>query len=612
MSLRSQISLVLFGLLVLSVGATGLILIADSSGFIRVELDDKHRLIVENRAFALRHNLLILEDELEALAARPELDLIDSHPTHVSQVLVEAVQNPDLYNNAVMLIGKSGACLWTLPNQADCTGRNYADEPWFHDARDGGQVQHHIVATDTPMVDRRHKINIIQPIRRQERFLGVLVGVIALGEDQLVTPVLRDNLPPYTEAILVDRHKRILYAPGRAALSDGWGDAAAQLEKGQSGTLHAGGIEHEALLAFAPVGADTPYGVVFRWPWQKLIVGLKRQMLKLALILVAGTALAGALGLWLSSYLTRPLAMLGLTARSVAAGEWRSLEPLARDDSVDEIGDLIRAFRHMADAIKRRDEELVTAAEELEERVRDRTRELAHAQEALINAERFSAMGKAAAAIAHELRNSMGGLGMAVELILADPARAMRTGRLRQQVLVEIERLRGMIESLLSFARHPQLLRADQDLRALIERAIDMNGDLAQDRGVTVTLDAPASVPLFCDGPKVQSAVMNLIRNAIEVGHAVRVTLRAADRPRRAILTVEDDGPGLSHEACGHLFEPFFTTKTNGTGLGLPTAKRFIEAHGGSIEVSRSAELQGARFVLTLPDAPRLAEENAA
>jgi signal transduction histidine kinase len=609
-SLRSQISLVLFGLLVLSVGATGLILIADSSGFIRVELDDKHRLIVENRAFALRHNLLILEEELEALAGRPELDYIDSHPTGASQALVEAVQNPDLYNNAVMLIGKIGTCLWSLPNQAECTGKNYADEPWFHVAREGGEVQHHIVETDTPMVDRRHKINIIQPIKRQDRFLGVLVGVIALGEDQLVTPVLRDNLPPYTEAILVDKQKRILYAPGRAALHEGWNEATQRLEKGQSGTLHTGGVERESLLAFAPVGADTPYGIVFRWPWPRLIVGLKRQMLKLALILIAGTALAGALGLWLSSYLTRPLTMLGLTARSVAAGQWNALTVLSRDDSVDEIGDLIRAFRHMASAIKRRDEELVTAAEELEMRVLERTKELAQAQEALINAERFSAMGKAAAAIAHELRNSMGGLGMAVELILADSPRAPRKERLRQQVLVEIDRLRSMIESLLSFARHPQLARAPQDLRALVERAIDMNGDLAQDRDVEVTLDAPTAVSHYCDGPKVQSAMINLIRNAIEVGRKVRVSLRGGGG--RAILEIEDDGPGLSDEARRHLFEPFFTTKPNGTGLGLPTAKRFIDAHGGAIEVGRAEELRGARFVITLPDAPGVSKENAA
>ena len=596
-SLRSQISLVLFGLLVLAVGVTGLILIADSSGFVRVELDDKHRLLVENRAFALRHNLLVLEEELESLAGRPELDHIDNLPTPATQVLVEAVQNPDLYNNAVMLISRSGDCLWSVPQQEGCPGRNHAAEPWFAAARGAKEVQHHIVETDSPMGDKRHKINIIQPIKRQDRFVGLLVGVVALGEDQLVTPLLRDNLPPHTEAIFVDREKRVLYPPGRAALERGFVEAAARIEKG-AGTLHVESEEGEALFAFAPVGADSPYGVVFRWPWFELIRGLQRQMLKLVLILAAGTVLAGGLGLWLSSYLTRPLSILSATAKNLAAGKWSDLSALSRDDEVDEIGDLMRAFRNMAGAIKRRDEELVKAAEELEARVELRTRELAQAQEALLIAERFSAMGKASAAIAHELRNSMGGLGMAVELILSDPARA-RSEKLRQQVLSEIDRLRGMIEALLTFARNPQLTRTPQDLRALVERAIDMNTDLASDRGVTIDLVAPSPLPVICDGPKVQSALTNLLRNAIEAGRRVRIELRRQDA--QAIVEVEDDGAGLSDEAAGHLFEPFFTTKTNGTGLGLPTAKRFIDAHGGALAAGRSQRLGGAYFTIMIP-----------
>jgi signal transduction histidine kinase len=75
-----------------------------------------------------------------------------------------------------------------------------------------------------------------------------------------------------------------------------------------------------------------------------------------------------------------------------------------------------------------------------------------------------------------------------------------------------------------------------------------------------------------------------------------------------AIIEVADDGPGLSAEARAHLFEPFFTTKPNGTGLGLPTSRRFIEAHGGRIEAERSPELGGALFRVRLPldaaDAP--------
>jgi signal transduction histidine kinase len=67
------------------------------------------------------------------------------------------------------------------------------------------------------------------------------------------------------------------------------------------------------------------------------------------------------------------------------------------------------------------------------------------------------------------------------------------------------------------------------------------------------------------------------------------------------VIEVADDGPGLSAEARDHLFEPFFTTKPKGTGLGLPTSRRFIEAHGGTIEAGASDSLGGALFRLRLP-----------
>jgi signal transduction histidine kinase len=93
--------------------------------------------------------------------------------------------------------------------------------------------------------------------------------------------------------------------------------------------------------------------------------------------------------------------------------------------------------------------------------------------------------------------------------------------------------------------------------------------------------------------------IVNLIKNAIEAGKRVEVALRASET--EAIIEVSDDGPGLSTEARAHLFEPFFTTKPNGTGLGLPTSRRFIEAHGGIIEAARSAAMGGALFRLRLP-----------
>src|SRR5207344_899314 len=95
--------------------------------------------------------------------------------------------------------------------------------------------------------------------------------------------------------------------------------------------------------------------------------------------------------------------------------------------------------------------------------------------------------------------------------------------------------------------------------------------------------------------------MVNLIKNAVEAGRAVTVAVAAQDG--EATIEIGDDGPGLSAEARAHLFEPFFTTKPNGTGLGLPTSRRFVEAHGGTIEVATSA-LGGALFRVRLPLEP--------
>jgi signal transduction histidine kinase len=91
---------------------------------------------------------------------------------------------------------------------------------------------------------------------------------------------------------------------------------------------------------------------------------------------------------------------------------------------------------------------------------------------------------------------------------------------------------------------------------------------------------------------------MNLVKNAVEAGKHVRVRARTEDGI--AYVEIDDDGPGLTEDAKKHLYEPFFTTKPNGTGLGLPTSQRFVEAHGGKIHTGRG-DLGGARFRVELP-----------
>jgi signal transduction histidine kinase len=188
---------------------------------------------------------------------------------------------------------------------------------------------------------------------------------------------------------------------------------------------------------------------------------------------------------------------------------------------------------------------------------------------------------------------------MAVELIVQEPTNQPRVARLHPQVTREIARLRDVVDSLLSFSRSPRIERAPADLSGVVHGARDLLDDLVTERGARVEVDTPPSLPAVCDAHKVQGVVVNLVKNAVEAGKTVRV--RAVASGSDAVVEVEDDGPGLSEAALQHLFEPFFTTKPNGTGLGLPTSRRYVEAHGGTIEVSTSRALGGALFRVVLP-----------
>jgi signal transduction histidine kinase len=600
LTLRTELSLVLSTLLVLAIGLAGGTAIYQSASSMRRELTTEYQLFAENRAFALRDNFEILEDELKRLALLPQVDFGDGNSLPEQQLLLGAHENSVLYNTAVLLLSEEGLCLRSVPDRPQFRGQSFGDRAWFKTARTGPYAPV-FRASDEPDIGRT--IKIIQPIHRNHKFVGALVGMIALGEANLITPALHDNLPRDTDGMLVDQAGQIVFPSGRALSAPGsdWERAIRAASSGGSGTLtgYAGG--RESLFAYSPVRAATNFAVVFSWPWSTLNTNLRQQAWTLVGILLFGLALAVIASLVLAAYLTRPLQALGDSAIRIARGEHVSSVRPPFPGRAREVLALVAAFEHMETSIRQRDQELREAAGLLEDRVRDRTQKLVATQRALVEAERFAAMGKTSAAIAHELKNTLNGLGMAVELILQDPANLARVTRLRAQVVDEIARLRDVVDSLLSFSRSPRIDLARADLTPVVGKARDLLADLIVDRGATVTVDVPPELPVRCDGHKIQGVLVNLLKNAVEAGTAVHVS--AAARGDELVLEVADNGPGLSREVREHLFEPFFTTKPNGTGLGLATCFRYVQAHGGSIEAGTAPELGGALFRVRLPGA---------
>ena len=238
-------------------------------------------------------------------------------------------------------------------------------------------------------------------------------------------------------------------------------------------------------------------------------------------------------------------------------------------------------------------------------------------QRELISSERMAALGAMAGMLAHDFRNPMTVVRGHAEMLLEDGLR-LETVRSQAELIVRmVDRLDRMTAEILDFARAGgRVVRRRLPLRQFF-------GDLADDLekelpGVSIvrTLDLPEEAAGALDEDKIRRAIGNLTSNARDVmgGRgvvhlAVRLAPPAEEgAPERLLIEVADEGPGVPPEIRATLFEPFVTArKKGGTGLGLAVARRFVEDHGGTIELVADPPAggpTGARFRLLLPLVP--------
>jgi|GEM_PF-963420 len=637
MKLRPRIALVSCLVALTSVGVTGALLIRQSSAFSQEQLLQRQTLLVQNRAFALADSLDVASRELLRLSRMAEVDLTDNDLRPEAALLAHAHRNSTLFNIGLQIEDASGRCVWSEPASNLCPGRSYADEPWFIAGRraTGPVVMNEKSGAESTV------INLVVPIGGKPGAAdGVLRGIIDVRNDRIISPAMTESLPPSTEAALMGQGGLVYSStsPGRFERGSSWAPlAATPLQSSGSFLADVGGERY--LYAHAPIG-HAEFGLAFRWPYRALDVGLERQLRLLLEILGLGGLLTVLLGFASARFLTRPIEELLRVVRGLAAaresGQQRALEgppgaaagrqavpapdlSLEASKRTDELGELARAFAELqarlrtGDELHRQDVESIRGlASSLEERVRARTAELESAQGSLVAQERLAAMGRAAAVISHELKNSLNALGMGFDLVALEAGRVPHLASVNARVRAEVNRLRTMTDELLVFARAPRIDAHNIDLNELVRRTVDLCSEQAQAVGVTVTTRlSTGPLRLQCDEERIQSVLVNLVQNAIEsVAWAANQPLRrevvisteppAPSGPSFASVFVEDSGPGVAPDAREHLFEPFYSTKRNGTGLGLATAQRFVAAHGGHLELLQGT-LGGARFVVRLP-----------
>jgi len=222
--------------------------------------------------------------------------------------------------------------------------------------------------------------------------------------------------------------------------------------------------------------------------------------------------------------------------------------------------------------------------------------------------DRLAFVGGLAAGLAHEIRNPLNVLSMNLQMleeeITAGKGSQGEEARAYMATLQgEIRRLSNLVNNFLTYARPNQPRFATRDLNEVLADICLLVRPEFETRELSLIRDlSPYLPPVDLDEGQIRQAVMNILINATQVlKPGGTVWLRSRVGPAgEAIITIEDNGPGIKPEDRERIFEIFFSSRGGGTGLGLPIAARIMEAHGGSIAVE-SEPGKGARFILKLP-----------
>ena len=243
--------------------------------------------------------------------------------------------------------------------------------------------------------------------------------------------------------------------------------------------------------------------------------------------------------------------------------------------------------------------------------VRDLTSSRAEAEETL-ESERLNALTLLAAGVAHEIGNPLNSLDIHLQL-LGRKLRKLPPGErkpLEEHLATargEIQRLDGILKQFLHAVRPTLPRRERQDLHAVLHETLRLMEPELEFRKIRVELDLADGMPQAeIDGGQFQQVFYNLLRNAYQALPAVngQIAIRTRFNDYEFILTIEDNGNGISPEHMGAIFEPYRTTKSSGSGLGLLIMRRIIREHGGEIALE-SEESRGTRVIIHLPRAER-------
>ena len=287
--------------------------------------------------------------------------------------------------------------------------------------------------------------------------------------------------------------------------------------------------------------------------------------------------------------MTKPIESLTLAAKRIEEGDLQYRVSIHRDD---EIGSLATAFDQMA------------------ERLMQRERELKQSQDTLRRADRLSSLGLLTAGLAHEIRNPLVAIRTFTQLLPERYDDAEFREGFQGLALKEVDRICGLINDLLSFARPSKPNVAPENVNDVVDNIARILETQAKEKGMAISREFSESLPkVWIDREQMKQVFMNLILNAIQAmkeGGSINIASRAVSRNGAEFsgefvqVEIRDTGIGIPEEHLQHIFDPFFTSKDEGSGLGLAVSHQIVQEHGGFVTVESTVG-KGTAFFIHVP-----------
>ena len=291
----------------------------------------------------------------------------------------------------------------------------------------------------------------------------------------------------------------------------------------------------------------------------------------------------------ITTRMTKPIERLTVAAKRIKEGELDFRVRIERDD---EIGSLATAFDQMA------------------ERLMQRERELKQSQDILRRADRLSSLGLLTAGLAHEIRNPLVAIRTFTQLLPERYDDAEFRDGFQGLALKEVDRICGLINDLLSFARPSRPNVAEENINDVVEGITRILETEAKEKSVEITRDFAADLrKAWIDREQMKQVFMNLILNAIQAmkkGGSISISTRPyskdqAGQPGQFVqVEIRDTGVGIPEQNLEHIFDPFFTNKDEGSGLGLSISHQIVQEHGGYVTVESKVGM-GTSFFVNIP-----------